>query len=313
MKMPAFSEKDGGVGDAVSLSFEFFPTIRPDLTQKLLNAVAHLNRYHPRFISVTYGAGGSTQSSSLALVDRLNACQESPVAAHLTCVGASRADINGTALRFYQAGSRHIVALRGDPAEGVGHPFIPHRQGYRTSSELVSGLKTLAPFEISVGAYCERHPESPDWQTEINGLRKKVDAGADRALTQFFFGNDLFESYRERVAAAGIDIPIVPGILPIHNIDRVRSFANKCGATVPETVLERFSQFKPGSRDALSAAIDDTAKDIADLRRQGVDQFHFYTMNRSDLIIPILDRLGIDAVSAAKPDQISTGIYGQSM
>ena len=270
------------------VSFEFFPPKTAGQISTLRQCAARLAAFEPSFISVTYGAGGTTQKRSLEAVRALIVEDGLSVAGHLTCVGASRKAVNAVALDYWSIGSHHIVALRGDPPEGIGATFRPHPDGYRTSAELVAGLKTLAPFEISVSAYCERHPDSPDWKSEIEGLKRKVDAGANRAITQFFYGDALYESYCERVRAAGIDIPIVPGILPVHDCGAVQRFAARCGAGVPDWLIARFSGLQPGSPEAVAAAVELVVEQMDGLSRRGADAFHFFALNRSDILVPAL-------------------------
>ncbi len=271
-----------------SISFEYFPPKSVAQEQSLRACVARLAALDPAFVSMTYGAAGSTKERSVGMVRSLIAVMGQNVAAHLTCTGASRHAVDDIARAFLAAGVRHIVALRGDAPEGIGAAFCPHREGYPTSSALVAGLKAIASFEISVGAYWERHPESADWAQEIDGLKRKVDAGADRAITQFFFDNDLFEVYLERVRAAGITIPIVPGILPVHNCAAVQRFAARCGATVPDWLVKRFDGLEPDSSVANRVAADLVSAQVDNLVQRGVDAFHFYTMNRADILEPAL-------------------------
>ncbi len=273
---------------ACRLSFEFFPPKSRQQDMKLRDCMVRLSAFDPAFVSMTYGAGGTTKDRSIEMARSLMGDTGQSVAAHLTCVGASRDAVDAVAREYLAAGIGHIVALRGDPPEGIGHAFCAHEQGYATSADLVAGLKAIAPFEISVGAYCERHPESADWAAEIDGLKRKVDAGADRAITQFFFDNDLFEAYSERVRAAGISIPIVPGILPIHSYPAVLRFASRCGATVPDWVTCRLGEMVPGSDQALAEAAAMVCEQVDDLSARGVDQLHFYTMNRADILVPAL-------------------------
>ncbi len=270
------------------ISFELFPPKSPGQGDALQTCIARLAAFAPDFLSVTYGAGGSTRERSVDLVRSLIVEDDQTVAAHLTCTGASRDTVDAIARDFWDIGCRHIVALRGDPPEGIGHAFRPHPHGYRTSADLVAGLKAVAPFQISVGAYCERHPESPDWQSEIDGLKRKIDAGADQAITQFFFDSDLFESYCERVRAAGITVPIVPGILPIHDCGAVRRLAARCGATVPACLVSRFAGLQIGSDDAIGAAADFVVEQMDELVERGAGAFHFYALNRADILVRAL-------------------------
>jgi methylenetetrahydrofolate reductase (NADPH) len=277
----------------LKISFEFFPPKSPDMADQLWQAVEALQPYQPDFVSVTYGAGGTTREPTLETVGRL--LKETPLAtaAHLTCVAASRDEVRQVVDEFSQLGVRHFVALRGDPQGGVGTRYEPHPQGFENAADLVRGLRDIGDFEISVSAYPEKHPESRDDAADIDMLKRKVDAGATRALTQFFFENDLFERYLDRVRAAGITIPIVPGIMPIQNLTQLKRFASMCGASVPEYLDRRFEGSDGDARARADIAADIAAEQIADLARRGISEFHIYTMNRAPLTIATLDRLGI--------------------
>lgn len=283
------------------VSFEFFPPTSEDMERRLWDSIARLAPLSPSFVSVTYGAGGSTRERTHATVERL--IRETPLkpAAHLTCVAASRDEVDAVIRSYWAAGVRHIVALRGDPPEGVGSRYTPHPDGYAFSDELVAGVRRIADFEVSVSAYPERHPESPDWATEIDALKRKVDAGATRAITQFFFDNDLYDAYVERARAAGIDVPIVAGIMPVLSLAQVTRFAERCGATVPDWVRRRFEGLEAdaATRQLVSAAV--AAEQVMDLVDRGVTDFHFYTLNRADLVYAICHLLGLrpDSVAAA--------------
>jgi methylenetetrahydrofolate reductase (NADPH) len=211
--------------ERIKVSFEFFPPKNGDMESQLWESITKLAPFQPDFVSVTYGAGGSTKQPTLNTVARI--CSETALApaAHLTCVGSDKASVDAVAREFQAVGVNHFVALRGDPPEGVGAAYQPYPGGYANGAELVAGLRAMADFEISVSAYPERHPESPDFATDIDMLKRKVDAGATRAITQFFFDNNIYERYVERVRRAGIYIPIVPGILPIHNFGQVARFS----------------------------------------------------------------------------------------
>lgn len=288
--------------DRIKVSFEFFPPKNGDMESQLWDSITKLAPFQPDFVSVTYGAGGSTKQPTLNTVTRM--CRETALApaAHLTCVGSDKATVDAVAREFQAVGVNHFVALRGDPPEGVGAAYQPHPQGYANGAELVAGLRAMADFEISVSAYPERHPESPDFATDIDMLKRKVDAGATRAITQFFFDNDTYERYVERVRRAGIYIPIVPGILPIHNFGQVARFSKLCGASIPDWLARRFDGLEndPETRSLVAAAI--AAEQVTDLVERGVDDFHFYTMNRAQLVYAICHLLGLrgaDAVGAA--------------
>lgn len=265
------------------ISLEMFPPKSEDQSDRLRRTVTRLADLQPDFFTLTYGAGGSSRTRSLGTIAMMSAAVDAPVAAHLTCVGASRAELREMVDAFLEIGVTRFVALRGDPQTGVGTRYVPHLDGYSDTADLVADLKRLGAADVSVSAYPERHPDSPDWNHEINVLKRKADAGADRAVTQFFFDNGDFERYRDRVEAAGIAIPIVPGILPIHNFRKVRQFADKCGASIPESFERRFRDIEPGSDEYALAAIALAEEQIEDLKTRGVRHFHFYTMNEAGL------------------------------
>ncbi|MCM2471971.1 methylenetetrahydrofolate reductase [NAD(P)H] [Rhizobium sp. CG5] len=275
------------------LSFEFFPPKSEDMEGQLWATVGDLAGWQPDFVSVTYGAGGSTRAPTLSTVRRLIAETTLPTAAHLTCVNATKEDVAHVVEEFRAAGVRHFVALRGDPAGGVGTAYQPHPGGYENAAALVGGLRDIDDFEISVSAYPEKHPESPDEAADIDMLKRKVDNGATRALTQFFFDNDIFERYLNRVRAAGITIPIVPGIMPIQNLTQLKRFASMCGTTVPARLDPRFAGLddKPEERTRVAAEV--AAEQIEDLVARGVGEFHLYTMNRAPLVNATLSQLGL--------------------
>ncbi len=281
-----------------TISFEFFPPKTEKMEANLWTAIEKLAPLEPSFVSVTYGAGGSTRERTHDTVARIVRETTLKPAAHLTCVAATREEVDEVIRAYAQVGVRHIVALRGDPQEGVGTAYEPHAGGYAYASDLVAGIRHIGGFEISVGAYPERHPESRDWAEEIDNLKRKVDAGATRAITQFFFDNDLFEGFLDRARAAGIVIPIVPGIIPVHNFAAVAGFAEKTGASVPAKVAARFASVGEDAEERGRAAIDFGLEQVADLRARGVEDFHFYTMNRADLVTGIVEVLGIRAPGA---------------
>ncbi|MQT11386.1 methylenetetrahydrofolate reductase [NAD(P)H] [Segnochrobactrum spirostomi] len=280
-------------GAPVSVSFEFFPPKTEEMERNLWTAVERLAPLRPSFVSVTYGAGGSTRERTHATVARILRETDLKPAAHLTCVAASRAEIDTVVRGYHEVGVRHIVALRGDPAAGPGNAYEPHPDGYAFTADLIRGIRAIGDFEISVSAYPERHPESPTWDVELDILKRKVDAGATRAITQFFFDNDLYDAYVERVRAAGIDIPILPGILPVLGLAQVKNFAARTGATVPAWIAHRFEglEHDPATRQLVSAAV--AAEQALDLVDRGVTDFHFYTMNRADLVYAICHLLGL--------------------
>jgi methylenetetrahydrofolate reductase (NADPH) len=284
----------------IKISFEFFPPKNAEMETQLWSTVEALKRFRPEFVSVTYGAGGTTRDTTLATVQTMIAQAGLPTASHLTCVGSTREDVHRVVEDFRSVGVRHFVALRGDPQGGIGGHYQPFPGGYANAAELAAGLSDLGGFEISVSAYPEKHPESADTVADIDMLKRKVDAGAVRALTQFFFDNDVFNRYHDRVRAAGIDIPIVPGILPIHNLAQVKKFASLCGATVPafvEHVLAPVDD-QPEERAKLSAEL--AAGQVRDLMRRGIGEFHFYTMNRPQLVSAVIDQSGIRAAGSAR-------------
>jgi methylenetetrahydrofolate reductase (NADPH) len=288
------------------VSFEFFPPKTPEMEQSLWEAIGRLAPLAPNFVSVTYGAGGSTRERTHATVKRL--IGETPLkpAAHLTCVAATRAEVDQVVRDYCAAGVRHIVALRGDPAGGVGERYVPHPGGYENAADLVGGIKRLTDreglddIEVSVAAYPEKHPDSPTVEADIDMLKAKVDAGASRAITQFFFENDLYFRYLDRVRAAGIDLPIVPGILPVQNFATATNFAKRAGASVPAWLAQRFDGLDedPATRKLIAAAV--AAEQVLDLVKRGVSDFHFYTMNRADLVYAICHLLGLRAPATAK-------------
>lgn len=277
----------------IQVSFEFFPPKTPEMEKTLWASIARLAPLKPRFVSVTYGAGGSTRERTHGTITRMLRETSLTPAAHLTCVGATKAETDEVVQEYWNAGVRHIVALRGDPVTGAGTKYEPHPGGYEGSPELIAGIKKIGNFEISVSAYPEKHPDSASADAEIDLLKRKVDAGATRAITQFFFGNDLYFRYLDRVRSSGIDIPIVPGIIPVLNFAQVKKFAEPCGAHVPQSLADRFSGLEndPETRKLVAATV--AAEQVNDLRQRGVNEFHFYTLNRSELVFAICHLLGI--------------------
>ncbi len=282
----------------LTVSFEFFPPKDEAMEQVLWESIERLAPLAPSFVSVTYGAGGSTRERTHATVKRILAETPLTPAAHLTCVAATREEIDGIVRTYRDAGVRHIVALRGDSLDGPGAKYAPHPEGYENGAALTAAIKRIAPdFEISVSAYPEKHPDSPNVDADIDMLKAKVDAGATRAMTQFFFDNDVYFRYLDRVRARGIDIPIVPGILPVQNFKAAKNFAQRAGATVPNWIAERFHGLDndPATRKLIAAAV--AAEQVIDLLDRGVTSFHFYTMNRADLVYAICHLLGLRAAS----------------
>ena len=278
----------------IEVSFEFFPPKSDKMAETLWQSIETLAPLGPRFVSVTYGAGGSTRERTHATVERLVRETALTPAAHLTCVGASRDEIDDIARSYWDCGVRHIVALRGDPPE-PGQPYAPHPQGYANAAELVAGLKKVAPFEISVAAYPETHPDSDCPDSDLDNLIAKIDAGADRAISQFFFSADNFFRFRDRVAARGVDIEIVPGILPVSNVAQTRKFAGMCGAAIPDWLDRLFEGLDdlPAARHLVAATI--AGELCGQLYAGGVRQFHFYTLNRAELAFAICHLLGVRA------------------
>ncbi|MEO9527546.1 methylenetetrahydrofolate reductase [NAD(P)H] [Roseibium sp.] len=277
----------------ISASFEFFPPKSDKMAETLWNTVQRLAPLEPAFVSVTYGAGGSTRERTHKTVDRILKETDLAPAAHLTCVGASQDEIDAIVRDYWSLGVRHLVALRGDPLEGIGSRYVPHETGYAFASDLVAGIKKIADFDISVSGYPEKHPESGNWQVEIDNLKRKVDAGADRIITQYFFDNDLFDAYLDRIAAAGINIPVIPGIVPIHNFEQTMVFSAKCGTSIPQWLARRFAGLAndPETRKLVGVAI--ACEQVMDLVDRGISDFHFYTMNRADLTYAICHMLGM--------------------
>jgi methylenetetrahydrofolate reductase (NADPH) len=285
---PLFADVRGDV----DVSFEFFPPRTEKMEQTLWESVKTLEPLAPRFVSVTYGAGGSTRERTHNTVVRIARETALTPAAHLTCVEASRGEVDDIARAYWEAGIRHIVALRGDPPV-PGKPFEPHPQGYASGAELVAGLKRIAPFEISVAAYPEIHPDSPTKAADLDNLRRKIDSGADRAITQFFFSPDCFFRFRDEAAAAGIAAELVPGILPVSNVAQTRKFAASCGATIPAWMDALFEGLDnlPAARQLVAATV--AAELCGQLYGGGVRQFHFYTLNRAELAYAICHLLGL--------------------
>jgi methylenetetrahydrofolate reductase (NADPH) len=285
---PLFADVQGDV----EVSFEFFPPRTEKMEQTLWDSVQTLEPLAPRFVSVTYGAGGSTRERTHNTVVRIQ--QETPLqaAAHLTCVEASRDEIDAVARAYWEAGIRHVVALRGDPPD-PGCGFVARPDGYGNAAELVAGLKRVAPFEISVAAYPEIHPDSATKKADLDNLRRKIDAGADRAITQFFFSPEAFFRFRDEAAAAGIEAELVPGILPVSNVAQTRKFAASCGATIPgwmDALFEGLDDL-PAARQLVAATV--AAELCGQLYAGGVRHFHFYTLNRAELAYAICHLLGL--------------------
>ena len=286
------TETDRHVSGDIKLSFEFFPPKNADMDVQLWETVEELSRWNPDFVSVTYGAGGTTKAPTLDAVRRMISSAGLSTASHLTCVDASRQEVHDVVEEFRAAGVKHFVALRGDPSTGIGTAYKPHAEGYENAAALVRGLRDIADFEVSVSAYPEKHPESENDGVDIDMLKRKADNGATRALTQFFFDNDIFERYMERVTKAGITIPVVPGIMPIQNLTLLKRFAARCGTSVPAFLDERFAGVDEDPVERAKVAADVAAEQIIDLRRRGINEFHLYTMNRAPLVNAVLENVG---------------------
>ena len=276
----------------IQVSFEFFPPKTDKMAEQLWAAIERLAPLRPKFVSVTYGAGGSTRERTHEVVDRIQREKGVQAAAHLTCVAATRAEVDEVARRYWHSGIKHIVALRGDPPEGETR-YTPHPDGYGYATDLVAGLRKMSDFEISVAAYPETHPEAKSPEADLDNLKRKIDAGATRAITQFFFGTDVYKRFRDKATAAGIKVPIVPGLLPVSNFTQTVKIAAKCGAAVPKDLHDLFAGLEddPETRRLVAATV--TADQVRTLQRDGVTDFHFYTLNRADLTYAICHILGL--------------------
>ncbi len=295
------------INSALSVSFEFFPPKTQAMEKTLWRSIERLAPIEPRFVSVTYGAGGGTRERTHATVKR--ALAETPLtpAAHLTCVAATRDEVDAVARRYHDIGVRHIVALRGDPPDAQSR-FEAHPEGYQNAADLVAGLKRVADFELTVGAYPEVHPDALSAEADLDNLKAKLDAGASRAITQFFFDSDVYFRFLDRARAAGISAPIIPGILPVTNFAAVQRFAATCGTAVPHWMAELFDGLddSPDTRQLVAATV--AAEQCLKLKAQGVTEFHFYTLNRAELTIAICRRLGL---KAGAPSASATSIASE--
>lgn len=281
----------------VSVSFEFFPPNDEAMERTLWASIQRLAPLAPRFVSVTYGADGSTRERTHNVVLRILRETGLTPAPHLTCVGAPRGEVLDVARAYWDAGVRHIVALRGDPPAGQ-RGYVPHADGFAYAVDLVHGLRSVGDFDISVAAYPEVHPEAPSARFDLDNLRAKIDAGASRAITQFFFDTDLFLRFRDQCAAAGIRADIVPGILPITRFPHMLKFAQRCGASVPDWLVDRFDGLEddPDTRRLIAASF--AIEQVRRLQEHGVQDFHFYTLNRAELTVAICHALGVRAPAA---------------
>jgi methylenetetrahydrofolate reductase (NADPH) len=277
----------------LSVSFEFFPPKTDEMEASLWKAFQRLAPLEPAFVSVTYGAGGSTRDRTHQIVGRIRRESDVEPAAHLTCVDASRASLEEVIYAYQKTGVRHIVALRGDPTDGVGSSYVPHPQGFQTTAGLVAAIRKAGDFEVSVSAYPEKHPESRDFDADIDVLKAKVDAGATRAITQFFFDNTHFYRYRDRLEKRGIDIPVIPGILPVTKFAQAARFAGQCGTEIPDWFAARFEGLDddPETRRLVAASV--VADQVFDLVANDVTDFHFYTLNRAELVYAMCHMLGV--------------------
>ncbi|GIK50493.1 MAG: methylenetetrahydrofolate reductase [Alphaproteobacteria bacterium] len=284
---------------APRVSFEFFPPKTEALETQLWDSIRKLEPLAPSFVSVTYGAGGSTRDRTHRTVARIVAETKLKPAAHLTCVGASREEIDGVLRDYWSAGVRHIVALRGDPPGGVGAAYAPHPEGYAGAVDLVAGARKVAEFEVSVAVHPERHPASATWAADIENFKRKLEAGATRGISQFFFDADVFLRFRDRLAAAGVTASVVPGIMPVTNVKGLKKMADGCGATLPGWLARLFDGLDddPDTRRLVASAT--TAQLCAHLAAEGVEDFHFYTLNRADLTLAICRIIGVRAKEQA--------------
>lgn len=300
----AESRKSRLIGSGeIRVSFEFFPPKNEKLEEALWKAVNRLAPLAPEFVSVTYGAGGSTRERTHKTLATMLQQTELQPAGHLTCVGATREEVDEVIRSYWDLGVHHIVALRGDPSTGIGTAYEPHPGGYAGAAELVAGIREIGAFDISVSGYPEMHPESPSLKADLDNLKAKVDAGASRIITQFFFDNEHYLRFVERVRAHGIWCPIVPGIVPIHNFAQVAKFAGQCGATMPSWLARRFDGLEddPSTTHLVAAAM--AAEQVMDLVDQGVQSFHLYTLNRADLAYAICHLLGLRPKSEANDER----------
>jgi len=290
------------MADQIHVSFEFFPPASEKMEATLWRSIQRLAPLAPRFVSVTYGADGSTRDRTHRVVQRIRADTSLTCAPHLTCVGASRDDVLDVARAYWDAGIRDLVALRGDPPKGAKR-YEPHPAGFAYASELIAGLRTIGAFDISVAAYPEVHPEAPSADFDLDNLKRKIDAGASRAITQFFFDTDAYLRFRDRCQTHRIEVTIVPGILPITNFSRMLTFAAECGATVPPRLHKRFSDLAddPETRRMTAASI--AIEQVSTLQRHGVNEFHFYTLNRADLTASICHALGLRPRTTGQEDR----------
>jgi methylenetetrahydrofolate reductase (NADPH) len=283
----------------IRLSFELFPPKTEAMEENLWNAIRRLEPLAPDFVSVTYGAGGSTRERTHRTVRRILDETNLTPAAHLTCVGASREEVDEVIRDYWEAGVRHVVALRGDPPEGIGGAYVPRADGYANATELTAALTRIAPFKVIVGVYPEKHPESPSIEHDIDVLKAKVDAGASLAVSQFFFDLDAFLRFRDRVDAAGVKIPLVPGIMPVTNFNGLKKMSLACQTSIPAWLANLFEGLDDDADTRRLIACSVAAEMCAKLEEEGFDAFHFYTLNRADLVYAICRILGVREKDAA--------------
>jgi methylenetetrahydrofolate reductase (NADPH) len=296
MNVPSESRASRQFGDARpphQVSFEFFPPKTDVMEDRFWDSVHKLAPLHPHFVSVTYGAGGTTRERTLRMVSQIQSQTGVNAAAHLTCVGASRDEVDAVVRGYKEAGITRIVAVRGDPPEGVGKPFVAHPDGYKSAAELVEGIRKIGDFDISVSAYPEKHPQASSWDSEIDNLKRKFDLGATRAITQMFFENNDYFRFIDRARKAGITQSIVPGIQPIHSFKQIAGFASRCGTSIPDWLAERFDGLDddPDTHALVASAV--AAEQVLELVDAGVTEFHFYTLNRSNLVLALARLLGV--------------------
>lgn len=286
------------ISNRPSVSFEFFPPNTAAMEATLWKSIERLADLAPRFVSVTYGADGSTRERTHAAVERIIQDTKLTPAPHLTCIGASRGEIDDIAREYWDMGVRHLVALRGDAPKGCDS-YVPKADGYAYACDLVAGLREVADFDVSVAAYPEVHPEAPNAEFDLENLKRKLDAGATRAITQFFFDVDVFLRFRDRCAAAGIESAIVPGVLPITRFPQLERFADMCGAAVPDWLRQRFDGLDDDEQTRQMIAASVAIEQVRALEKEGIEDFHFYTLNRAELTYAICHALGVRADQAA--------------
>ncbi|MDA1332075.1 MAG: methylenetetrahydrofolate reductase [NAD(P)H] [Proteobacteria bacterium] len=282
---------------APKVSFEFFPPKSPETEASLWKTVKRLAPLNPSFVSVTYGADGSTRERTHRVIERIFTETSLDPVPHLTCVGATREEVNNLADSYWQMGIRKLVALRGDPDGGVGASYVPHRDGYAFGSDLVEGLLEQHPFELIVGAYPECHPQALSEEADLESLRRKVDAGAKTAITQFFFDDAVFLKFRDRVAAAGIEVELIPGILPVTNYKTLVRFAGSCGVSLPNRLRDLFTGLDNDATTRQHIAAHVVVSQVEALCREGVRDFHFYTLNRAELSYSVCHAIGVREIT----------------